>query len=70
MLNDHSKASIAQIVFYAPALALAVALRHRHGPPRMPWVILSLFCISKRFCTYITMAPFLIIQFASPVVSL
>ncbi|RJE23297.1 hypothetical protein PHISCL_04371 [Aspergillus sclerotialis] len=50
MLNDHSKASIAQIVFYAPALALAVILRHRHGRPRMPWVILSLFCIIRIAC--------------------
>lgn len=47
MLNDHSKASIAQIVFYVPALALAIALRIRHGRPRMAWVILILFCISK-----------------------
>lgn len=47
MLNDHSKASIGQIVFYVPALALVIALRIRHGRPQMAWAILILFCMSQ-----------------------
>lgn len=53
MLDDHSKASIAQIVFYVPALAMAVALRIRHGRPQMAWAILILFCTSQSFVSVI-----------------
>lgn len=49
MFNAHSKASVAQIAFYVPALILAAVLRRRHGRPRMPWVILALFCISESY---------------------
>lgn len=49
MFNAHSKASVAQVAFYVPALILAAVLRRRHGRPRMPWLILALFCISE-FC--------------------
>ena len=47
MLSAHSKASIAQIIFYVPALALALTLLRRHGRPRMAWIILSIFCMGK-----------------------
>ncbi|KMP01725.1 hypothetical protein DIZ76_010951 [Coccidioides immitis] len=51
MLNDHSKASIAQILFYLPALVFTGYLRwHRHGRPRMAWIILLVFTIIRIAC--------------------
>ena len=48
MLNDHSKASIAVIVFYVPAIILATyLLSHRHGRPRMAWIVLFVFTIGQ-----------------------
>ncbi|THC94048.1 hypothetical protein EYZ11_006457 [Aspergillus tanneri] len=51
MLTEHSKASIAQIVFWVPAVIPAlILLFHRHGAPRVPWVILLLFSIIRITC--------------------
>lgn len=46
MFNDHSKASIAQIVFYIPAILISVYLCYRHNRPRMSWFILLFFSLS------------------------
>ena len=49
MLNAHSRVGIAQIVFYAPVIALVTFLiALRHGRPRMAWVLLLLFSLRKR----------------------
>ncbi|OJJ50108.1 hypothetical protein ASPZODRAFT_1104533 [Penicilliopsis zonata CBS 506.65] len=51
MLNDHSKASIAQIIFYIPTVILALHLLYRrHGRPRLAWYILSIFCMIRVAC--------------------
>ncbi|KAE8378011.1 hypothetical protein BDV26DRAFT_292613 [Aspergillus bertholletiae] len=51
MLTEHGKASIAQVVFWAPAVIPAlILLFHRHGAPRMPWVILVLFALIRITC--------------------
>ena len=48
MLNAHAKIGIAQIVFYVPAIAIAVyLLLFRHGRPRMPWILLFVFSIGE-----------------------
>ena len=48
MLNAHAKIGIAQIVFYVPAIAIAVYLLFfRHGRPRMPWILLFVFSIGE-----------------------
>ncbi|PYH90489.1 hypothetical protein BO71DRAFT_387558 [Aspergillus ellipticus CBS 707.79] len=48
MLNDHSKLSIAQIVFYIPAIAVSTYLAcYRHTRPRMSWNILLFFSIIR-----------------------
>ncbi|KAE8371314.1 hypothetical protein BDV26DRAFT_302836 [Aspergillus bertholletiae] len=48
MFNDHSKASIAQIVFYIPTTIMAAYLAYyRHQRPRMAWLILLLFSIIR-----------------------
>ncbi|KAE8352208.1 hypothetical protein BDV28DRAFT_5354 [Aspergillus coremiiformis] len=45
MFNDHSKASIAQIVFYVPVTIMAAYLAcYRHQRPRWSWIILLIFC--------------------------
>ncbi|OOF93586.1 hypothetical protein ASPCADRAFT_132594 [Aspergillus carbonarius ITEM 5010] len=45
MFNDHSKTSIAIIVFYIPAFVLAAYHAfYRHKRPRLSWIILLLFC--------------------------
>lgn len=50
MLNEHSKVSIAQIVFYGPAVIAAAVLlvfrRALRGLPRYPWFVLTLFTLS------------------------
>ncbi|RAK95357.1 uncharacterized protein BO80DRAFT_487172 [Aspergillus ibericus CBS 121593] len=44
MFNDHSKTSIALIVFYIPAFILAAYHAcYRHKRPRLSWIILLLF---------------------------
>ncbi|OGM47972.1 hypothetical protein ABOM_002742 [Aspergillus bombycis] len=48
MFNDHSKTSIAQIVFYVPATIIAAYLAYyRHQRPRMAWLILLFFSIIR-----------------------
>jgi hypothetical protein len=48
MLDDHSKVSIAQILFYIPAIILSAYLAfHRHKRPRMTWLIILFFALSK-----------------------
>ncbi|KAJ5364336.1 uncharacterized protein N7496_010049 [Penicillium cataractarum] len=47
MFNDHSKVSIAQIVFYFPAILISIYLAcYRHNRPRMSWIILLFFSLS------------------------
>ncbi|KKK19518.1 hypothetical protein ARAM_003495 [Aspergillus rambellii] len=51
MLTDHSKVAIAQIIFYIPVIVLAaILLFYRHGPPRLPWYILQIFCAVRVAC--------------------
>ncbi|EKV17057.1 hypothetical protein PDIG_17070 [Penicillium digitatum PHI26] len=48
MLGSHSNLSIAQIVFYIPVTVTALYLAcYRHKRPRMAWIILTFFSISK-----------------------
>ncbi|KAJ5114132.1 hypothetical protein N7456_002666 [Penicillium angulare] len=48
MLANHSKLSIAQIVFYLPVLAISSYFAcHRHQRPRMAWIILAIFSIGE-----------------------
>ncbi|KAL1965849.1 hypothetical protein VTN77DRAFT_5170 [Rasamsonia byssochlamydoides] len=56
MLTDHSKVSIAQIIFYVPAVLLAAWLlfhrhAHRHGQgqgrPRLAWFVLMVFSLVR-----------------------
>jgi hypothetical protein len=58
MLNEHSKVSIAQIVFYVPAVIAATMLlffrRAVRGLPRYQWFVLVLFTLS----TYLYFTPF------------
>jgi hypothetical protein len=53
MLDQHSQVSIAQIVFYVPAVIAAVTLlffrRAVKGLPRYAWYVLTLFTLSKYF---------------------
>ncbi|KAJ5688730.1 hypothetical protein N7462_003122 [Penicillium macrosclerotiorum] len=44
MVCDHTKLSIAQIVFYLPVVITSAYLAcYRHGRPRMAWIILMIF---------------------------
>lgn len=49
MLNEHTKVSIAQIVFYVPAAVAAAGLLFFRRPirelPRFPWVVLLIFTL-------------------------
>lgn len=49
MLNEHTKVSIAQIVFYVPAVVAAAALLFFRRPirvlPRFPWFVLLIFTL-------------------------
>lgn len=49
MLNEHSKVSIAQIVFYSPAVIAATGLLFFRRPiralPRFPWIVLLIFTL-------------------------
>ncbi|KAK9242880.1 hypothetical protein V1506DRAFT_524189 [Lipomyces tetrasporus] len=51
MLNDHSKAGIALIVFYTPSMLVAgLLLFHRRALkelPRLAWIVLLVFCIVR-----------------------
>ena len=54
MLNAHAKVGIAQIVFYVPAIVVAIYLAFfRHGRPSMAWRLLLIFSLSEEkrlFC--------------------
>ncbi|RAO69571.1 uncharacterized protein BHQ10_005583 [Talaromyces amestolkiae] len=51
MLNEHTKVSIAQIVFYVPAAVAAAGLLFFRRPirelPRFPWVVLLIFTLVR-----------------------
>ena len=48
MLNTRAKLGIAEIVFYIPAFTIAAYLLFlRHGKPRMAWILLFVFSLSK-----------------------
>lgn len=49
MLNDHSKVSIAQIVFYVPAILVSLYLCYHHKRPRLSWMILLFFSLSTYY---------------------
>lgn len=49
MFNDHSKVSIAQIVFYIPAILVSLYLCYRHKRPRLSWMILLFFSLSTHY---------------------
>lgn len=49
MFNDHSKVSIAQIVFYVPAILVSLYLCYRHKRPRLSWMILLFFSLSTYY---------------------
>ena len=54
MLNEHSKVGIAQTVFYVPIVPLAIYLLYRNAgkSPRMAWIPLVPFSLSKSYCPY------------------
>lgn len=59
MLNVRTKLGIAEIVFYIPAIVVAAYLLFlRHGKPRMAWILLFVFSLSKtlkaRFAVHAT----------------
>ncbi|RAL10250.1 uncharacterized protein BO97DRAFT_436301 [Aspergillus homomorphus CBS 101889] len=48
MFNDHSKASIAQIIFYIPVIFIsAYHAYYRHKRPRMSWLIILFFSLIR-----------------------
>ena len=48
VLDGRAKTGIAEIVFYVPVTAVAqYLLIFRHGRPRMAWILLLVFSLSK-----------------------
>lgn len=48
ILNDHGKVSIAELVFYTPALVVSLWVSHRHGFGRQAgWIFLAILAIIR-----------------------